>query len=174
MNQDLTYKTILEEVLNDCGINNVDQEIEKANLYFGISKKTLHNQTSLNTNYIRILNQMDIHKLTMEEQEEMKQLNTIDEKKIFIHKTLKKVLMLGNEKNKDIVVKPHSLGRIIPNGVLALEIVVGRNTKELEKEEFIRNMKEQRKFLEELNRKYTKWITDKLNYPVIIFIGKDM
>ena len=174
MNKDIenNYIKILIDVLNNSEITNIDKEIEESNLYIG--KSNIMNKIKIKTdsNYIRILNKFDYNKLSEEEINNINNLSNIKEEKKFIYNTLKKVTNINND--KPIVLEPIISNIIIPNGVLVLEILVGKNTKEMNREEFIENMKKQKIFLEKLNKKYTEKLTQLLNYPVIIYINKEI
>lgn len=168
---DNKYINILIEVLNNCEISNIDKEIEEANLFIGKSK-IINKSIKTNSNYIRILNKFDFNKLNEEEINNINDLSNIEDKKLFIKNTLKKVTNINND--KPIIIEPIALNKKIPSGVLVLELVIGKNTKEMNKEEFINNINEQKLLLEKLKKKYIERLTQLLNYPVIIYINKSL
>ena len=161
-NKEEQYKKIVEDVLNECEINLLDQDIENANLFFGISK---HHTGNLNSKYISVINPFNVKELNEEEKAKMDNLQTIEDKKAFLIETLNKVT------NKDCL-RPDNV--IIPKKAIVLEILVGLNTKKLDGQEFIDNMKQQKEFLKKLQIKYVKDLTRKLNLPIIIFYDKSI
>lgn len=164
------YISLLEEVMNDIGIHSVDDDLERCELFFGKSKSfaKVNEKSILNSDYIHILNEFYTDVLNEEELAEMSSLSSIDEKNLFIHKTLHKVLCHGSFPT--IVLNPASEGRSIVNGNLALEIVIGNNTVNLlDNEKFISNLQKQEEFLIQLIHKYTQLLTIQMNYPITIF-----
>ena len=160
------YIELLEEVLNSYNISNIDNEIEDSNLLFGKSSKT--KISKIKSNYVHILNKIELDLLTEEEKYNINNLKTIEEKKDYIKKTISKVT------NNNYIIEPVILNKKVPKNTLVLEILIGANKSKLNEINFINNMKLQEKYLKELKKKYTRELTKKLNYPVIIYIDKEI
>ena len=161
---EIEYLNLIEELLNAKNLVLIDEEIEKADLFFGPSTKG--KKSKLNSKYIRLLNHLDIEALTEEEINKMKSLASLEEANKFVKETIKKVT------HKDYSIE--GMNKRIPSNTLVLEIILGKNTKELRGQEFIENMKKQEAFINELKKKYTRELTAQLKYPVIFYVDKDV
>ena len=181
------YKYLFENyLLRHVNIKKYDEKIENSNLYFSTHKpEQLISGLNeyLNLNYIFVLNNFFIEKLSDEDlvflkNELLKNENEFtDEMDIFIKRTYKEIIT--KDKKDDSSIKSYKIcyGPAIPsnfalNNALVLKIFYGKNIKTLSDEEFLQNLKNQRNILNTLKNNMEEELSSTLDIPVTVMYEK--
>lgn len=183
-----TYKQLFEIYLqNKIDLKLYDNKIKNSDLDFGKGHPTKSNLINdlgeyLGLNYIYIINDFFIEKLSINDLNELRKvyqekkynINTIK----MIEKTYKEVLN-NNFVNGKYVNEPFNrcYGPVIPKNFalsdsLVIKIIFGKNTKQYDDEEYLVNAKAKANFLNILCNDLKKGIEENLEIRVTIFREK--
>ncbi len=184
------YKNLFEKYLNTkINLNIYDEKLKNSDLDFGLPSPTKKQLTSglneyLDLKYIYILNNFFIEKLDNEDinslkDELEKDVIDLNENLINIIERTYKEIINNNyykgsyiEKNYNVCYGDITLDSYAPNNALVLKIFYGKNTKEFNHEEFIKNIKEKKIFLQKFSEELKEEIEKNLNIKCVVFNEK--
>lgn len=174
------YKYLFEVYMfSKINLKKYDEEIKNADCYFGKPNPTKEQLISglrefMNLDYLYILNNFFIEKLEINDIEMLKKclgnkVEATPELLGMIERTYKDVIKKNFFKGEYTEDKYKvCYGTAIPsnfadNDALVLKMYYSKNTKELQGQEFIDNLRKQKTFIDELKEKIKKEIEEKLN-----------
>ncbi len=89
-----------------------------------------------------------------------------------VKKTYKEVLKKGE--TETVMYNPPIPKHSVKNGSIVFEFVYGKNSKKLNEDEYVDNMKKQREFIVKINNMLIKEIEEIMEVPCSIFVEKRM
>jgi len=183
------YKFLFENyILKDLNLDKYNNLFKNSELDFGIAQPTkeqlLDKNSYLNLEYIYILNNFFVEKLSLEDINILKKYMTMQQ--IILTSELTELL---KRTYKDIIKDNYTskgytediynvcYGYMVPsnfakNNALVIKIIYGRNTKQYNNEEFIENLKEKNKFIENISNEIIQEVKNKLDLECNILIEK--
>ena len=177
------YKRLFEEyILSKVDLKKYDDELINSNLDFGecIEKPKLFSGLNeyLNLNHIYILNLFFVEKLSINT------LNILssgsdEEKKSIIEHTYKEVLKnnyYGGKYDNRVYkisygMRP-SLHNLVSNNALVIGIYYGKNKNDYNKNSYLQNYEQKKKFLNDFSNRIKIEVSQKLGIPVEIICNK--
>lgn len=184
------YKYLFEcYLLTKVNIKKYDDEILNSNLYFGIphpTKEQLINGLNeyFKFNYIYVLNNFFIEKLSIDDLNKLKEalkvpnLKPTKELLEIVSRTYKEVIKNNytsngySEQKYQVCYGYMHPGNFADNDALVLKIFYSKNSKELNNDEFIKNLKEKKVFLNNLIERIITDINNKLDINIRIIEEK--
>ena len=161
------FFTLLNNTFN---FSSIDEKIDKSNLLF-TNIKLNEKYSSFISKYFRCLNQFYIEKLEEQYLNILIKKEKIDNEVLnIVGITYKEILKKDNVKTATY--NPPTLENIVENGTIVIELVYGKNSKELSKEEFLVNLRKQNEFLKQLISDLEKEIMEKTGLKTKIFLNK--
>lgn len=154
------FNAILNEVVN---FSNLSKAIEESKCFFAPSK-TFKDYGYLSTTspYFYFLNTFYLENLNENDIEILKNKTQLDEEVVqLVKRTLKDVIK--KEKAKNITYFNATPETIIRNGTLVFAFVYGKNSKALNDEEYLNNIKAQKKFINLLKNNFENGISSSFN-----------
>lgn len=154
------FNAILNEVVN---FSNLSKAIEESKCFFAPSK-TFKDYGYLSTTspYFYFLNTFYLENLNENDIEILKNKTKLDEEVVqLVKRTLKDVIK--KEKTKNITYFNATPETIIRNGTLVFAFVYGKNSKALNDEEYLNNIKAQKKFINLLKNNFESGISSSFN-----------
>jgi hypothetical protein len=152
-------------VMNVLNLNEYDEIIRNSGLLFGHSI-TINNNWNLE--YIRCPNKFNLTCLTEEDKNILCSDATATKKNEIIMRTYKDALKLDGV--NFVAYDSSDDEAIIKNGTLVLELVYGKNTAKLEKEQYIENMRKQDELLTNIVKEIEDRISSRLQIPGKVLI----
>ena len=183
------YKYLFEYfLLSKIDLRKYNDKIKSSNLYFGVPHPNIGQLLSnlneyINLEYIYILNNFYIEKISIEDINVLKQYVDkkieINEQLLNIVKNTYKEVIKNNYCNGEYTNIKYkvfygyiNLKNAVDNDALVLKIFYSRNTIKLDDEEFIKNIKDKRDFLEKLSNEIIDEVKNKLEINCNILIEK--
>ena len=161
------FFTLLNNTFN---FSYIDEKIDKSNLLF-TNIKLNEKYSSFISKYFRCLNQFYIEKLEEQYLNILIKKEKIDNEVLnIVGITYKEILKKDNVKT--VTYNPPTLENIVENGTIVIELVYGKNSKELSKEEFLVNLRKQNEFLKQLISDLEKEMIEKTGLKTKIFLNK--
>lgn len=161
------FFTLLNNTFN---FSYIDEKIDKSNLLF-TNIKLNEKYSSFISKYFRCLNQFYIEKLEEQYLNILIKKEKIDNEVLnIVGITYKEILKKDNVKT--VTYNPPTLENIVENGTIVIELVYGKNSKELSKEEFLVNLRKQNEFLKQLISDLEKEIIENTGLKTKIFLNK--
>ncbi len=161
------FFTLLNNTFN---FSSIDEKIDKSNLLF-TNIKLNEKYSSFISKYFRCLNQFYIEKIEEQYLNILIKKEKIDNEVLnIVGITYKEILKKDNVKTATY--NPPTLENIVENGTIVIELVYGKNSKELSKEEFLVNLRKQNEFLKQLISDLEKEIIEKTGLKTKIFLNK--
>ena len=161
------FFTLLNNTFN---FSYIDEKIDKSNLLF-TNIKLNEKYSSFISKYFRCLNQFYIEKLEEQYLNILIKKEKIDNEVLnIVGITYKEILKKDNVKTATY--NPPTLENIVENGTIVIELVYGKNSKELSKEEFLVNLRKQNEFLKQLISDLEKEMIEKTGLKTKIFLNK--
>lgn len=178
------YKYFLEKMLYDIiDLKKYDKMIGSSELDFGKStptKKQLYtlNDEYFDLDYIFLVNRFYIEKLSIEELSILKSNNEEEIHKL-IENTYKEIIK-DNYRNNEYTNQIYKVkygtsskeSNFIPNNNIVFKIIYSKNNKKYTDEEYIKNMKEKRDFLNNIIEEIKEEIKSKLDIDCSIIVEK--
>ena len=161
------FFTLLNNTFN---FSYIDEKIDKSNLLF-TNIKLNEKYSSFISKYFRCLNQFYIEKLEEQYLNILIKKEKIDNEVLnIVGITYKEILKKDNVKT--VTYNPPTLENIVENGTIVIELVYGKNSKELSKEEFLFNLRKQNELLKQLISDLEKEMIEKTGLKTKIFLNK--
>lgn len=181
----LRYKYILEYYLNTVvDFKKYENEIDNSNLYIGKNSRYKSLNEYLNLDYIFLINNLFIEKLSDDNLELLKNSFNKDNLSIELVEMVKNTyqdVIRDNYLNGEYYDKIYNVcyGEFVPtnfvsNNSLVFKIYYGKNLKELFKEDFIKLHQDQLKFFRKIISEIKNEIMVKLNVQCEILLEKDI
>lgn len=184
------YKYLFEYyLLSKVDLRKYDEDIFNSNLYFGISNPSNKQKGNglneyIKFNYIYLLNNFFVEKLSVEDINKLQ--NALNEGNLrptpelleIIDRTYKQVIRNNYTNNGylDNVFKvyygEYKPDNFVDNDALVIKIFYGKNSKELSDDEYLKNMSEKKKFLNDLSIKLMTELKEQLDLNINILIEK--
>ncbi len=184
------YKYLFENFLNEqVNLKKYDEELLNSELDFGIAHPSQEQKgNSLNDfikyNYIFLLNDFFIEKLSIEDINILR--NSLKLEKLVPTKELMDIIkrtymdvIKNNYTKKGYVDEVYKVsygefhpGNFVSNDALALKIFYGKNKKQMTDEEYLKNMKDKKDYLNDLVSRLKNDINEKIGINVEILIEK--
>ncbi len=178
------YKYLLEYYLSTViNFKKYEEKINNSNLYIGKNFKYKYLNEYLDLDYIFLINNLFIEKLNKNDIDLLKEFNKnkISDNMIDMIKRTFKEIIYDNYLNNEYTNKIYKVcyGAFIPhnfvdNDSLVLKIYYGKNTKNIDGNEFIKIDEKQLDFFNDLMKELKKEIKDKLMVKCEILLEKDI
>jgi hypothetical protein len=179
------YKYLLEYYINSrIDLSNYDNMIKNSDLSIGTNSKYKSINEYLNLDYIFLINNLFVEKLSNEDINEI--LNKFNKDNIsnelitIIERTYKDVI-LDNYREDGYTDKIYKVcyGSIVPrnmvnNNSLVFKLIYGKNLIDVEGDQFIGLHKKQLMFLEDVINKLKEEVSNKLNIDCEVLLEKDI
>ena len=165
------YKNcFISYLISNLDLKKYDDMIEKERLYFSPSGSIFKN---LGSNYFSLLNEFYLDKLEDCYKNILSSKSNIDDEVFLIVKeTYKKVLK--KDDSEFIMYNPPLPEHRVKNGSIVFEFVYGKNSEKLNEEEYLKNMKKQREFIDKISGLIIREVEEKLEVACTIFAEKRM
>lgn len=178
------YKYFFEKYLYDkLSLKEYDKKIKESNLDFGISTPTMKQKYTITEeffdfDYIYLINRFYVEKLSIEE---LSILKSNDEDIIMnlIENTYKEIIK-DNFRNNEYTNEVYRVRygnssketNFIPNNNIVFKILYSKNNKKYSNEEYIKNMKDKREFLNNIIEEISEEIKNILDIDCSIIVEK--
>ena len=177
------YMYLLEYYINSkVNLSKYDELIKNSDLCFGINKKYQSLNEYFSFNYIFLINNLFVEKLSKKDLELLDSFNNIINNELIdlVDRTYKEVIYDNYVDGKylDNVIKV-CYGALIPsnmvdNNALVFKIYFGKNKIDLSGEDFIELTEKQYSFLDDIAKKIKNDIKNKINTNCEVLIEKDI
>ena len=177
------YMYLLEYYINSkIDLSRYDELIKNSDLYYGINTKYQSLNEYFSFNYIFLINNLFVEKLSIKELELLDSFNDVVNNELIdlVDRTYKEVIFdnFNNGNYQDNVSKV-CYGSLIPshmvdNNALVFKIYFGKNKIDLSGQEFIELTEKQYDFLDNIANKIKEDIRNKLNTNCEVLIEKDI